>query len=117
MARWKFPAPLVLLVGGIILAAILTYLLPPGEYDRREDPVTGRKVVVPGTFHAVPAAPVTPFQAMVAIPKGLADAGPVVFLVFLTGGAFTVVDKTGALHQGVSWLVGRLRGKMSVVIP
>jgi uncharacterized ion transporter superfamily protein YfcC len=117
MLRWKFPPPLVLLVGGILLAAVLTYLLPAGEYDRREDPVTGRKVVVPGTFHSVPSDPVTPFQALVAIPRGLSDASSVVFLVFLVGGAFTVVDKTGALHQGVSWLVGRLRGRMSIVVP
>lgn len=103
-------------MGGMVVAMILTYILPAGEYERREDPVTGRKVVVPGTFHAVPSAPVTPFQALVCIPRGLADAASVVFLVFLIGGAFTVVDKTGALHQGVNWLIGRLRGQMTIVV-
>ncbi len=33
MPRWRFPHPLVLLMGGILLAAVLTYLLPAGEYD------------------------------------------------------------------------------------
>lgn len=103
-------------MAGMVIAMILTYILPAGEYERREDPVTGRNVVVPGTFHSVPSAPVTPFQALVCIPRGLADAGSVVFLVFLIGGAFTVVDKTGALHQGVNWLVGRLRGNMTIVV-
>jgi uncharacterized ion transporter superfamily protein YfcC len=53
----------------------------------------------------------------VAIPQGLAEAASVVFLVFLTGGAFTVVDKTGALRQGVGWLVRRIESREALVIP
>ena len=57
------------------------------------------------------------FAALVAVPKGLAAAGSVVFLVFLVGGAFTVVDETGALRQGVTWLVRRLDRRETLVIP
>jgi uncharacterized ion transporter superfamily protein YfcC len=113
----RFPHPLTLLTAGIILAAALTYLLPAGEYDRRPDPVTGRQVVVSGTFHRVPARPVGIFDALVAIPKGLAEAGSVVFLVFLVGGAFTVVDETGTLRQAVDWLVRRMQRREALMIP
>ena len=41
---------------------------------------------------------------LVAVPKGMADAGSVIFLVFLVGGAFSVIDATGAFRQGVHWL-------------
>jgi uncharacterized ion transporter superfamily protein YfcC len=99
------------------MAAICSYLLPAGEYDRREDPVTGRNVVVAGTYHQVEQRHVGPFEALVAIPKGLADAASVVFFVFLVGGAFTVVDETGALRQGVGWLVKRLANREVLVIP
>jgi uncharacterized ion transporter superfamily protein YfcC len=68
--RLRFPHPLTLLVGFIVLAAVMTYVLPAGQFDRRDDPATGRKLVVAGTYHVVPLAPVTPFQALVAIPKG-----------------------------------------------
>ena len=95
----------------------MTYVLPAGQFDRRDDPATGRKVVVAGTYHPVPQAPVTPFQAVVAIPKGLLAAGPVIFLVFLIGGAFGVVDQTGALHRGVAWMVQRLERREMLVIP
>src|SRR3989441_6640342 len=105
----KFPHPLTLLCGCILLAAAASHVLPPGQYDRRDDPATGRKVVVAGTYHAVAAHPVGPFQALVAIPRGMADAAAVIFFVFLIGGAFTVVDQTGALRQGVDWLVRRPR--------
>lgn len=117
VARASFPHPLTLLTACIFAAAICSYILPAGAYDRREDPVTGRQVVVAGTYHRVEPRPVGPFEALVAIPTGLADAASVVFFVFLVGGAFTVVDETGALRQGVTWLVRRLANREVLVIP
>jgi uncharacterized ion transporter superfamily protein YfcC len=117
VARAGFPHPLTLLTACIFTAALCSYILPAGEYDRREDPVTGRNVVVAGTYHHVEPRHVGPFEALVCIPKGLADAASVVFFVFLVGGAFTVVDETGALRQGVGWLVRRLANRAALVIP
>jgi uncharacterized ion transporter superfamily protein YfcC len=115
--KLRFPHPLTLLVGFIVLVAAMSYVLPAGQFDRRDDPVTGRKIVVAGTYHTVPRQPVSAFQAVVAIPKGIADAASVIALVFLVGGAFGVVDKTGALRRGVGWLVQRLRRRELLVIP
>jgi uncharacterized ion transporter superfamily protein YfcC len=115
--RLRFPHPLVLIVGCILIATLLTYLLPAGEYQRRDDPDTGRKVVVAGTYAAVEARPVGPFGALTAIQKGMVDAGSVVFFVFLVGGAFAVVERTGALAQLVHWLVARLARRPALVIP
>jgi uncharacterized ion transporter superfamily protein YfcC len=117
MPQLRFPHPLTLLTGCILAAAISSYVLPAGQYERREDPTTGRQVVVAGTYHRVDAHPVGPFEAMVAIPRGLTEAASVVFLVFLVGGAFTVVDETGALRQAVGWLVRRLQRREVLVIP
>jgi uncharacterized ion transporter superfamily protein YfcC len=113
----RFPHPLTLLCGCVLLAAAASYLLPAGQYDRRHDPTTGRDVVVAGTYHRVPPNHVTPFGALVAIPRGLVDAAAVIGFVFLIGGAFTVVDQTGALRQGVDWLVRRAGRAEGLVIP
>lgn len=117
MRKFSFPHPLTLLVCCVLFGAVLSYVLRAGEYDRRDDPATGRRVVVPGTFHEVPAKPVGPFEAIVAIPKGCVDAASVVFFVFLVGGAFAVVDRTGALRGGVDWFVGKLKGREGFAIP
>ena len=117
MRKLRFPHPMTLLLGCILLAMALSWVLPSGEYARRDDPVTGRSIVVPGTYHAVPAAAVGPFQALVDIPKGMIDAADVIFLVFLVGAAFTVVDQTGALRRAVDALVRGLEGRTWVVIP
>ena len=58
VARAAFPHPLTLLTACILAGAIGSYILPAGEYDRRDDPATGRKVVVAGTYHRVERSPV-----------------------------------------------------------
>lgn len=113
----RLPHPLVLLLACTALAALLSWVLPAGEYERRDDPATGRRVVVAGTYHRVDPAPVTPFQAVVAVPRGLADSAAVAFLILLVGGAFVVVDRTGALARGVDALAHRLRDRGALVIP
>ena len=117
MRRLRFPHPIALLAGCILLGAALSYVLPAGEYERREDAVTGRSVVIPGTYHVVESTPVGFFGALVAIPRGMADRTDVIFLIFLIGGAFSIVDETGALRSGVAWLVARLRNRGVLVIP
>jgi uncharacterized ion transporter superfamily protein YfcC len=115
--RLEFPHPVILLLGCVAIAAVLTWVVPAGVYDRRDDPVTGRALVVAGTYHRVDPAPVGVFQALVAVPRGLIDAASVIFLIFLSGGAFTVVDRTGALRRLVDVLARRLEDRGVLVIP
>lgn len=117
MTAPRFPHPLTLLVACVLIAAALTWALPAGEYERSEDPATGRSVVVPGTYAPVQAAPVGPFQALVGIPKGMIEAASVIFYVFLVGGGFAVVERTGALTRLVNSLVAALAGRGLLVIP
>jgi uncharacterized ion transporter superfamily protein YfcC len=117
VTRLRFPHPLTLLVLCVAIAALLTWALPAGEYERREDAAAGREVVVAGTYHAVQPSPVGPFDALVAIPKGMSDAASVIFYVFLVGGAFAVVERTGALGELVNRLVRGMEGRGLWVIP
>ena len=117
MNTFRFPHPLVLLVGFILLAAALSYVLPAGQFARQKNEATGREVVVPGSYQRVAATPVGPLDMLVDIPKGMADAASVIFPIFLAGGAFTVLDQTGALRHGVDWLLARAHGREVLVIP
>ena len=113
----KFPHPLSLLFVCVALAAVATWVLPAGEYDRHKDEATGRDVVTAGSYRPAMPNPMSPLGALVAIPRGMADAGSVIFFVFLLGGAFTAVDKTGALRSLVDTLVTRSAGRGMLVIP
>ena len=117
LTRLSLPHPLALLVGCVLLAAALSWVLPAGQYQRREDSATGRSVVVPGTYSRVPSQPVGPFEALVAIPKGIVDAASVIGLVFLIGGAFTVIERAGTLSRLAQGLGRRVSGRGLLVIP
>jgi uncharacterized ion transporter superfamily protein YfcC len=117
MHKLRFPHPLTLLIFCIFIATILTYILPAGSFDRKTDEATGREVVIANTYHKVEQHPVSFFDMLVSIPKGMTDAASVIFLVFIAGGAFTVVDKTGALHTAVTWLIPKFKGKEIMIIP
>jgi uncharacterized ion transporter superfamily protein YfcC len=91
--------------GCVFIAAAGTWILPAGAYERVANEATGRDAVVPGSYAPVDADPATPFDALVAIPRGITEVGDIIALIFLIGGALTVVDRTGALGRGVSLLV------------
>ena len=115
--RLRVPHPLVLLTGCVILAALASYVVPAGRFDRMDDSATGRTLVVPGTYETVPSDPVNLFDAVVALPVGMADAAGVIFLVFLIGGAFTVVDESGTLGRAMPALIRALKGRDILVVP
>ena len=117
LPRWRVPHPLALLTGCVVIAAAASYVLPAGEFDRRVDDSTGRTVVVAGTYQEVDAAPVGFFDAMVALPLGMAERADVIFLVFLIGGAFMVVDESGALRRATAALVAAVGERGVLVIP
>ncbi len=107
----------MLLGSAVFVAALLTWVLPAGEYDRKDDPVTGRSVVVAGTYHHVAPTPVGPFAAAVAIPRGFVAAADVVAVVIFVGGAWVLVDRLGTLPAIVSALVRLFAGRGLWVIP
>jgi uncharacterized ion transporter superfamily protein YfcC len=117
LTGFRFPHPVVLLGGAVIVAAVLTWILPAGQYDRRDDAETGRRVVVAGTYHPVERAPVGPFAAAVAIPRGFVAAADVIAVVLFVGGAWVVVDRLGTLPAVVAALVSAFAGRGMWMIP
>jgi len=113
----RLPHPLVLMLGGIAVAAALTWILPAGEFDRRDDPVTGRKIAVAGSYHRVDPQPVGPLAAIVSIPRGFVEGGEVIAVVLFVGGAWVLVDRLGTMTAVVGALVGFFRTRGFLAIP
>ena len=59
--KWyqKMPHVCILLLFIIIICAVLTYIIPAGEFDREQIEGTSRAVVVAGSYHPVEQAPVS----------------------------------------------------------
>lgn len=112
----KFPDTLVIMLGGILLAWILTFIIPQGAYTRLEDPETGRNMVVPGSYEEVTAESLDFFDLILSIPEGIISRADLIVLILLVGGSFYVIEKTGALGQGLQRVVDLLQGRESVAL-
>ena len=108
--------PILLIGSVIVLAALLTWILPAGRFQRVHDARTGQTLVVPGSYERVARHPVGPWGMMLSIPQGLIDAAEVVFFVLLGGGALTVVESTGAIANFLDHLVHRLGRRPLLVL-
>lgn len=106
----------MLLLGGVAIAACLTWVIPAGTYERRTDTATGRSVVIAGTYAPTARAPVGPAAALLAVPRGIVSGADVVLTILFVGGAFALLDATGALSRLVGALVGRTRRRRLVLV-
>lgn len=95
--KFKMPHIYVILFVFSALSAVLTHFLPSGTYDRVPGP-DGRMAVDATSFHLIEQTPVGIVDFMTAIPRGLIDAGEIVFFIFIIGGMFTVLKRTGIIE-------------------
>ncbi len=90
---------LVMIYGVVVLVALATWIVPGGEYQRVVH--EGRTLVVPGSFTYAPSTPQGIGAIFTAPVKGFLQASSIIVFVFIIGGAFAVVQKTGAIAVAV----------------
>ncbi len=120
--RARVPHTFVLLFFLALFAAILTWVLPPGQYQYERVDVNGtmRNLVVPGSYTTID--PSEAKQAGIidffgSFHKGLIAAADVVMLIFLVNGAFGMVIKTGAFNALLANLLKTFKGKDKILVP
>ncbi len=99
-----------------MLAWTLTFIIPQGAFTRMEDPATGRNVVLPGSYEKVASEPLGFFDLILSVPEGIIERADLIILILLVGGSFYVIEKTGALGQGLQWVVDLLKGRESLAL-
>ena len=124
--RLRVPHVFTLLMGVILVCSIATYFLPSGEYHR-EDRTYGsitRTVVVPGTFEALPkqvtprgvligqsdegyARPTSILGFLTAVPRGMEGAADIIFFIFIIGGVFSILQRTGTISAVLQAMLRR----------
>ncbi len=109
--------PMIILAVIIVIAAIATYIIPAGSFDRFANAETGYDTVAIESYHSVEKSPIGLFDVFKSFTVGLQDAAYIIFFLMIIGGTFQVVEATGALHAGLSNLVIKLKGKELLLIP
>lgn len=107
----RFPHVYVILFLVIIVSALLTYVLPANQYDKQIKDGKETKLIDPNSYHAIEKNPVNPAQMVLAVPKGMQEVASIIFFIFIVGGAFNIVQSTGAVESGIRSMVNGLRGK------
>ena len=112
----KLPHVFVLLTSVILVCSVLTYIIPSGEYER-ETKLIGTKertLLKPGTYSEIPkhfsaegvvvgdnkegkASPVSILGFLTSIPRGMEEAADIIFFIFIVGGVFGILQKTGTI--------------------
>lgn len=109
------PHTYVLLISVMIVMALLTWIIPAGQFEMIEQ--GDRTVAVPNSWHAVEANPQGLFAIINSIPRGLVESASISFFIFLIGGAFTVINETGTVTAFIYKITNALKGKESLLIP
>lgn len=120
--NFKLPHTLVLIYLLVILVYMVALVLPAGEFEREERTVQGktRLVTVPGTYHQLEKKWLGPQWLLIAPIRGFQDASLIIFLIFIFGGTFGLLTRSGAIDSGIHRLAaffGRNPRLRILVIP
>ncbi len=100
--RFSIPHNLVIVFSIIIIAAVLTWIIPGGKYEREKITVNGveRSVIVNGSFQYVDSQPQT-WQIFSAFYNGFVNMSHIIVFVLMIGGAFWIMNDTKAIDVGI----------------
>jgi uncharacterized ion transporter superfamily protein YfcC len=122
--------PIIIMLGILLLAMVLTWVLDSGSYQREG------KLVVPGSYQVLEkdrsvqnlwatghdttdqlAQPIGFVTALMTIPTGLERMAGLIFMVLIIGGMFGILTRSGAIDAGLERLLSGLRGNLYVLVP
>lgn len=134
MPRLRVPHVFILLSLVILICAAATWVVPSGQFQRQEREIEGvtRNLVVPGTYQGLPkhvsvegailgddipdhASPVGLMGVLSAIPRGMEAAADIIFFIFMIGGVFGILERTGVITASVGGLLSRLQNRGAVL--
>ncbi len=117
LSSFRFPHSYVIIFGIIVLVTLLTYIIPAGQFERVVDEVSGRTLVVPGTFQYVEQSPVGPFEMFVCIQQGFIDVADIIFFIVFAYGFVYMLIKNGTFDALIGSMLRGLGNKVGALIP
>lgn len=122
--KFSFPTAFTILFVLTAAMAVLTWIIPAGNYDRVTNEALGKDVPVPGTYKFVEATPQGWLDVLFAPIKGFydpveytANAIDVSLFVLIIGGFLGVVNSTGAINAGIKRSLVVMKGQEKWMIP
>lgn len=99
LLKIKAPNTFIIISSIIVIVALLTWIIPSGEFDRVTK--NNKNIVVPGTFHTIESNPQFVDDVLMAPINGFILASEIIGFVLIVGGAFSVFQKTEAVDSAI----------------
>ncbi|GGE27605.1 hypothetical protein GCM10011391_02540 [Pullulanibacillus camelliae] len=111
---FKMPDAYVILFILVVLCAVATYFIPAGEFKRvQHGDIT---IVDPKSYHAIQQSPVGITAIFLSFSRGMIDTANIIFLILFIGGAFKIMDASGAIHSGIMTLINKMQKRKFLLI-
>lgn len=106
------PTAFTILVAIILVVAVLTWVIPAGQYDYGDggEPIAG-------SYHRVEQSGQGPGAVALAPLQGLYEAIDIAAFILMVGGFMGVMASTGAIDAGIAGIIRRLHGREKLLIP
>jgi uncharacterized ion transporter superfamily protein YfcC len=98
----KVPHTYTIVFFMIVFCAILTWIIPGGEYEKTNKLVNGveRTVIVDNSFHHIDSAPQT-WEIFAALFKGFEQQAGIIIFILMLGGAFWIMNASKSIDVGI----------------
>ena len=106
MRKLKVPNTYVIIAVIIALCAVLTWFVPGGQYVKADDGTL--------SYEAVDAVPQT-WQVLSAVYHGFVKQAGIIVFILVVGGAFWLLNATGAVEAGIQRFIVRI-GKRDILV-
>ena len=103
----KVPHTYVIIAAILVLCALITWLVPGGQYTAAEDGTL--------SYEQVPSVPQT-WQVFSAIYHGFSKQAGIIVFILVVGGAFWLLNATGAISAGISRFIVKVGKRDRLVL-
>ena len=97
--KMKVPNTYVIIFALLVLCAVATWFVPGGQYLRADDGTV--------SYQSVDAVPQT-WQVFTAIYHGFVKQAGIIIFILVVGGAFWLLNATGAVNAGIGRFIARV---------
>ncbi|WP_304160447.1 AbgT family transporter [Fusobacterium ulcerans] len=105
--QFKMPHLFWIMIGLLLLASILTYIIPAGKFA-----VDGNGRIIGDQFTYLSSQnPISIWKMFMLIMQGLVESGMIIWVVLISGAMTSVVMATGVIDDLLGWAVWKLKDK------
>lgn len=117
----KMPHTYAIISAVIIIACIMTWVIPSGSFDYETVEINGveRSVPIEGSFHFIEKTDEQKVGLMgflTSFQDGIIYNSDLMALIFIVSGAFYVIVKTGAFHALIASTLRRFNGQDKILL-